>query len=378
MNDVCSVLSQLVRTPSVTGEEGTVAELIGDLCLQAGLATETVPVTDRRWNVVARWPGGKRPCLMLMGHMDVVPPGDGWTRDPFGAQIDGGRLYGRGACDMKAGLASMLCAISSLKTAGVEPPGDVVFAAVVGEEEDQAGSRQLVANGIAADAAVIGEPTGLDIVRAHRGVVSYRLVARGMAAHAGRPELGHNAIQAMTDVVAALRRKDQELALIPHPILGRGTVTVGTISGGTRPYVVPDRCQIEVDRRILPGENTETVRKEADDAAGFARGQWPWLQVEFEPTAELLPFETPEDHPLVQLMKDAAEATGLDVRVAAWDAVSDASILANGAHIPTLLFGPGDLRATAHRPNEWVDLSSVRKAVQVYEEMMLRGLLLAK
>ena len=364
-----SILESLVRVPSVTGDEGRAAETLARWCESAGLAVAMREVQPGRSNVVARWGTGRHPVVLLTGHIDTVPVGGGWTRDPFGAEVADGRLYGRGACDMKAGLAAMLAAVAELREEGLEPAGDVVFAAVVGEEEDSAGTLALLADGVRADYAVLAEPTGLQLVRSNRGLVNYHLEIVGQSAHASSPELGRNAIVAAAHVVLELEGIAARLAEHPHPALGAPNLTVGTIQGGTRPYIVPDRCAIEVDRRVNPGETSETVRAEAEAALAAARLHLPWLAGSFELGSEYLPFELPEDHPFVQAMLEAMVAAAVPARVGAWRAASDAGFLTARAEIPCVLFGPGDI-AVAHRPDEFVELEEVERAREVFRRLL--------
>jgi len=243
------ILENLVRTPSETGGEQAAAQAFAGWCEEAGMEVAVEEVEPDRCNVVARWNVGRRPHLLLTGHLDTAPVGEGWTRDPLGAEVSGGRLYGRGACDMKGGLAAMLGAIFELRRRGEEPAGDVTLAAVAGEEEDSAGTRALVGRGIRADMAVLSEPTAMQLVISNRGLLNFRVVVKGASAHASAPALGRNAITAAAAVVVELQAVNDELARRPHAVFGPASLTVGTIHGGTRPYVVPDRCVIELDRR---------------------------------------------------------------------------------------------------------------------------------
>ena len=234
-----TILERLVRIPSPTGEERAAAEAFAVWCADAGLEVALQEVAPGRPNVIARWKGGGGPHLLLTGHLDTVPVGEGWTRDPFGAEVEGKRLYGRGACDMKGGLAAMLGAIVDLQRRGEEPAGDVTVAAVVGEEEDSAGTRALVAQGMHADRAVLAEPTSMQLVISNRGLLNFRVVVKGASAHASAPALGRNAVTAAAAIVLELESIADELTRRPHPQFGPPSLTVGTIHGGTRPYVVP-------------------------------------------------------------------------------------------------------------------------------------------
>lgn len=366
-----SILEQLVQIPSATGNEQAVAQAFAGLCEKAGLEVEMQEVETGRKNVVARWSVGRGPRVLLTGHLDTVPVGEGWSRDPFGAEVDGGRLYGRGACDMKGGLAAMLGAVVDLRARGAEPAGDVVLAAVVGEEEDSAGTRALIAHGVEADWAVLSEPTAMALVVANRGLMNYRLVVKGSSVHASSPELGRNAVTAAARLVLELEALGDELATRRHRLFGPPNLTVGTIHGGTRPYVVPDRCEVELDRRVNPGETREQVVEELRAAVARTRARLPWLEVDMQVGPDYLAFEIPQEHELVRAMTGAMASARVPLRISAWRAASDAGFLVHAAGIPCVLFGPGDIEQGAHRPDEWIDLEDLAVAQRVFERLLL-------
>lgn len=366
-----AILERLVRIPSSTGAEQAAADAVAGLCEEAGLDVAMEEVAPGRPNVVARWDVGRGPRLLLTGHLDTVPVGEGWTRDPFGAEVAEGRLYGRGACDMKGGLAAMLGAIVDLRARGAQPGGNVVLAAVVGEEEDSAGTRALVARGVEADWAVLAEPTAMQLVVANRGLLNFRVVLKGSSAHASSPSLGHNAITAAARLVLDLEALGDELAKRRHRLFGPPNLTVGTIRGGTRPYVVPDRCEIEIDRRVNPGETREQVVRELQAAIARTQRHLPWLEAEMLDGPDYLAFEIPEAHQLVRSVTAAMAGAGLPRRISAWRAASDAGFLVHTAGIPCVLFGPGDIEQAAHRPDEWIDLHDLEVAQQVFERLLL-------
>jgi acetylornithine deacetylase len=368
---VRDVLESLIRVPSVTGDEGAVAQVVAGWCQAAGLRVELRELQPGRPNVVARWGTGRRPVQLFTGHLDTVPVGEDWTHDPYGAEVEGGRLYGRGACDMKGGLAAMLAAVLHLRAHGLEPAGDLLLAAVVGEEEDSAGTLALLADGITADRAVLAEPTDLELVRSNRGLVNYQLTVIGASAHASSPELGKNAVVAASHLVVELERLATGLARHAHPALGPPNLTVGTIHGGTRPYVVPDRCVLEVDRRLNPGETAETARAEVEEVLSKVRERLPRLEVKLDFGWEYLPFEIEERHPLVRDMCAAMREAGIEPRIGAWRAASDAGFLVVKAGIPCVLFGPGDVATAAHRPDEFVELEQLELAREVYSRLLL-------
>lgn len=367
------ILERLVRIPSATGHEQAAAEAFAGWCTEAGLEVEMQEVEPGRPNVLATWRAGRGPRLLLTGHIDTVPVGEGWTRDPHGAEIESGRLYGRGACDMKGGLAAMLGAIVALRDRGDKPAGEVILAAAVGEEEDSAGTRHMVKRRIKADRAVLAEPTAMQLVIANRGLLNYRIVVKGASVHASAPALGRNAVTAASRVAIELEATGDELAMRTHPVFGPPSLTVGTMHGGTRPYVVPDRCEIEVDRRVNPGETAEQVVEELETAIARAKKQVPWLEAEIVAGPDYVPFEIPADHSLVHAMQRAMASVGVPARISSWRAASDAGFLVHGAGIPCVLFGPGDIEQAAHRPDEWIDLDDLDAAQRVFEHVMLNG-----
>lgn len=367
------ILERLVRIPSETGHEEEVANAIARICEDAALDVAIDEVAPGRPNVIATWRGGRGPRLLLSGHMDTVPAGEGWTRDPHSGQTENGRLYGRGACDMKGGLAAMLGAIAALHARGEKPAGDVTLASVVGEEEDSTGTRALVKRGVKADRAVLAEPTAMQLVVSNRGLLNYRIVVKGASVHASAPVLGRNAITAAARIALELESfNNDELAGRSHPVFGAPSLTVGTIQGGTRPYVVPDRCEIEVDRRLNPGETAEQVVTEIENAIARVRKQLPWLEADVLAGPDYIPFEIAADDPLVRSMEEAMRASGLEPRISSWRAASDAGFLVHGAGIPCVLFGPGNIEEAAHRPDEWIDLEDLDAAQRVFEHL-IRG-----
>jgi acetylornithine deacetylase/succinyl-diaminopimelate desuccinylase-like protein len=248
----------------------------------------------------------------------------------------------------------MLSALSELARSGRRPGGtEIVFAGVVDEENAQAGSRALAVSGIEACLAIVGEPTRLRVVTAHKGSLWLRLETRGKAAHGARPELGRNAVHAMarivdaleTDYAAVLRRR-------PHALLGAATVSVGMIRGGTQPNIVPDSCAITIDRRTLPGETEAGVRREI--AAFLARRGF---KAVFG-SEKLAPCPPMETDPALPAVREFLRCMG-QPRPAGVDFFCDAAVLA-GAGIPSIVFGPGDI-AQAHTADEWISARSLER-----------------
>ena len=332
------------------------ANFLAAVAARAGLEVEFQKVLadghHGRSNLIARLlPKGKvKQTILLAPHLDTV----GADGTKFIPQRKNGRLYGRGACDTKGSVAAMLSALCELANGKSRPrETEIVFAGLVDEEHAQAGSRALVKSRFKADLAIIGEPTKLQVVTAHKGSLWLELETRGKAAHGATPQFGKNAIHEMarvldlleTDYAAQLRKRK-------HPLLGTATVNVGTISGGVQPNIVPDRCKITVDRRTLPGETDASVQREI---AAFLRAKKLSVKIFSSKLAPALPLETNPKLPLVrQFMRSIGQSKPLGV-----DFFCDAAVLSAGS-IPSVVFGPGDV-AQAHTADEWISLAELER-----------------
>jgi acetylornithine deacetylase len=308
----------------------------------------------------ARGRGGGR-SLMLNAHMDTVGV-EGMT-DPHDPRVADGRLYGRGAFDMKGGLAA--CMLAGAQAAGAGLAGNVVVAAVSDEEYASVGSRSVAERFAAAvDAAIVTEPTALHACVAHKGFAWADIEARGRAAHGSRPDLGADAIVHMGAVLAEVGALDRRLAGADrHPLLGRGSVHASIIGGGQELSSYPERCLLQIERRTLPGETATALEAEVGDLLARAREREPALDATGRVTLVREPFEVAADVDIVALVRRVgAEVAGREIEVVGHTAWMDAAILA-AAGIPTVVFGPGG--EGAHAVEEWVDLSEVEQCARV-------------
>jgi acetylornithine deacetylase/succinyl-diaminopimelate desuccinylase-like protein len=248
----------------------------------------------------------------------------------------------------------MLTALCELAESGSRPlEAEIVFAGLIDEENAQAGSRALVASGFKADLAIVGEPTKLQAVTAHKGSLWLQLTTRGRAAHGATPHLGNNAVHQMARIVEVLETDyATQLRRSKHKLLGTGTVNVGTISGGTQPNIVPDRCMISIDRRTLPGETEAGVHREI---AALLKSKKLSAKISSTKLAPALPMETNDQIPLVQAFLRSAGQT----RPVGVDYFCDAAVL-SAAGIPSVVFGPGDI-AQAHTADEWISLDELER-----------------
>lgn len=382
-DDVGLVLSDLVAIPSVNPQheqnldppfgEGRVADYVADFGRSLGLSIERQTVLPGRDNVLITLDGLEPERRLLFEcHMDTVP---GWPGQPgpFEPRTIGGRLYGRGSCDVKGTLTSMLVALRLLVERGVQPQRTLVLAATVDEEHQARGVHRLAATGPFAEAAVIGEPTEMAIAIAHKGCVRWRLTTQGRSAHSSKAELGVNAIDEMVDLLGDLRKElDPLLRGRAHSLVGRPTLSVCTIHGGVAVNVIPDRCVAELDRRTIPGEGVDDAQRELEEAVRRIAASRPGLRVEIEPPFVVDPaLGTPSDAPIVRELSRAAEAVIGRANVVGVTFGTDASKLSE-VGIPCVVFGPGSIDV-AHTPDESVELSCVARAAEVLATLALQA-----
>jgi acetylornithine deacetylase len=370
--DPISLLRKLVAIPSINPYsaeldederfgEARLAAFVADLLRDAGADVEVREAAPRRPNVIARIEGRHAgPPLLFVSHLDTVPV-EGMTIEPFAGEVRDGRLYGRGSCDTKASMAAMLAALLRVAREG-PPPRPVLYVATADEENGFRGMKAFLADGVGAHAAFVGEPTQLDIIIAHRGFVRWSIATHGKSAHSATPDEGVNAIYRMAPLIAELETLAAQLQKRePHPRLGPPTLSVGTVHGGHSVNTVPDRCVIEVDRRLIPGESAEVAEAAVRDLAERAGAT-------IEPIFDAAPLEMPEDSDVVRRATAAVQAVTGTANVVGARYATEASRLA-AAGIPVVVLGPGDA-AQAHSEDEWVALDQVRAAAEVYHRLM--------
>ena len=357
-NHTVELLRELVAIDSVNPSlvpggagEAEIAAHVASWARDAGLDTELLEATPGRPSVLVRAPGsGGGRTLLLCGHTDTVTV-EGMS-DGHTPRIEGDRLYGRGSYDMKAGVAAAL--VACREAAGLRLAGDVVVAAVADEEHASLGVQEVLA-AIRADAAVVTEPTELEVVVAHRGFVWSEVEVAGQAAHGSRPHLGVDAIVKMGPILTALGELDEALHARTHPLLGRPSVHASVITGGEELSSYPARCVLGLERRTLPGESAADVEAELEALLTARRDADPALDAGRRTLLVREPFEVDEGAPLVETVRAAAsEALGSAPPVGGASYWADAAFIA-AAGIPTVMFGPGG--DGAHAAEEWVSLS---------------------
>jgi acetylornithine deacetylase len=355
------------------GEEAATVAVLADAAAGLGLDVCTVPVEPGRDNLRVTLSYGSGPGLLVLGHTDVVPVGDGWTKDPFEGVLAGGRIYGRGTSDMKGGLAAALSAMAALR--GTDLRGPVELAALVDEEENGIGIRAYVDSVPAGSflGCVTAEPTDLQTIIGARGACYLRIDVHGAACHAGTPGDGANAIYGAARVVTEIERMHTELADHRHALLGPATFSVGQIQGGTGGSVVPAECSVVVDRRLLPGETAADVLNDMRSRVAALRLADRGLTVDVSMPMEMPAFETQADSPLVCAVEAAvSDAGGPTLQPGGWTAACDGGFVARDLSVPVVVLGPGSVSEQAHRPDESAAIDELVTAARAYALTALR------
>jgi len=368
--DPVALTRVMVTIPSVNPEledggqgEGAMAEQCKAWLEGWGYVPDRVEVAPGRWNVVARRAGGggKGRTLLLNGHLDTVGVG-GMTSPPFSGEVKEGRVWGRGACDMKGGLGLILATAAEL--ARSSHPGELVVALTADEEHASVGMEDLVRAGIHADGAVVCEPTSLAVMPAHKGFLWLEAEFRGRAAHGSRPDLGVDAILHAARFLSALEPLGARLREAPpHPLLAHASFHAGTIRGGSAPSVYPHRCHLVLERRTLPGEDPSSVLREFTEVLDRLRASSPDVDATLQAGLFRPGTEVPAESHLVRTLLLALEGEGLQPRTEGMTAWVDAAYL-NESGVPAVCFGPGSI-AQAHGTEEWVQLAELETGARV-------------
>ncbi len=388
------VLAQLVAVPSLTGSaaeselQHALAQRLDGMGLETDLWSIDLDVMsrvagypggeaprDEAWGLVGAWRGSEpgAPSVLLNGHVDVVPLGDerSWTVDPWGGQARDGRVWGRGACDMKGGLACQLVALEVLRTAGVRPRGDVFLHAVVGEEDGGLGTFATLERGHRADAAIICEPTSLALIPASAGALTFRLTVPGRSAHGSMRAEGVDAVDKYLLLHTALRELEGERNLRPHPLLAHEALpyplSVGTVHAGDWASSVPDLLVAEGRYGVALGEDVEHARAAFEQCVAQVCADDPWLAEHPVEVAwcggQFAPGALVDGHPLLPRAQRAHErVTGVPSRVHGAPYGSDLRLL-TAAGIPAVHYGPGNIR-DAHAPDESVPIDELVTATR--------------
>ena len=351
--------------PEGAGEAVIANRLGSELRRIPGVEVELLEHGGGRASVLARLPGGGGPSLMLNGHIDTVDVAN--MTGPFTAEVRDGRLHGRGAYDMKGSVAACVAALRALAREG-PPAGDVWLSAVADEEVASIGTlaviERLTADGRLPDACIVTEPTALDVCVAHKGFVWAAIETRGRAAHGSRPDLGVDANLQMTRVLTRLEPLLRTLREgEPHPLLGRGSLHIGELAGGTGPSSYAERCRALIERRTLPGETTADVLGELEALVRTASEEHAELEAEVELVLDRPPFEISPDRPIARAVRAAAaDVRGVEPELIGVGYWMDAALFA-AAGVDTVTIGPAG--EGAHAADEWVEVDSVVQLVEI-------------
>ncbi len=382
--DAIVILKDLVAIPSVNPMgralagpeyfEGRLSDYLEQFFRRLGVAWERIEVAPGRANLLARYHAGDhRKTMLLDAHQDTVPV-DGMTIAPFDPVLHDGRLYGRGACDVKGGMAAMLAAFARLVREKPADAANVIMSCTCDEESTVLGvhdlvrlwtepARQSAIIPARPDAAVVAEPTDLDVVVAHRGATRWKICTRGKSCHSSRPEDGVNAIYRMARVVSCLEEYAGKLGMLvkPHPLCGPATLSIGRIEGGLSVNTVPDECSIEIDRRVIPGEDGVAV---IDALAAYLRSRVDFDVEHLPPWSIGAALDDADNGPLATRLMDCVTSVAGKKRIVGVRYGTHASRIA-AAGVPSVVFGPGSI-AQAHTVDEWISVDEVAQAAEIY------------
>ncbi len=363
------VLIQLVQTdsrnPSMVADapgEENIGSIFADLIKEMGLKVTTFTLAPGRVNVVGVLPGtGNGRSLILNGHLDTV--GVDEMEDPFSGKVKEGRLYGRGSQDMKGSLAAMLGSIKSLVDGGVTLGGDLIITAVADEENQSLGTIELVKS-LKADAAIVTEPTDLQVVSAHRGWIWYEVEVEGKAAHGSRFQDGKDAILLMGRFLVELEKLSSELVLRSgHPLTGPPSIHTSLIKGGSDMCTYPPRCTVSIERRTVSGESENQVTQEIQEIVNYLNEEDPSFIAKLNLIAERSPLDTDSDSGIMRALKEAYQnQQGKPAQVTGAAYWTDAALLAE-AGMDSVLIGPSG--EGLHSAEEWVELESVYDLAEI-------------
>lgn len=389
--DASKTLADLIALPSVnpmgrpvSGPEYGEARMtayLQDLFSRLGLPWQRQEVEPGRDNIIARLDGDGPGVLMLEVHQDTVPV-DGMTIDPFTPDVRGGRIYGRGACDVKGSMAAMLAALARLVQERPKGMPTILLVCAMNEEFGSAGATALVdlwqpdsqtLFPRRPDAAIVAEPTQLNVVVAHRGILRWKCHVHGRSAHTSQPQLGDNAIYKMCRVIQAFKRYHNDVipTLPEHPLCGRPCLTVSTITGGVSVNVVPRLCTIEIDRRLSPGEDGPAVYQQILQYVIDNSGVDPQA-IEQEPPYRMIAGLSEESNgPLAERLAAVARRVVPDCSLRGVPFGTDAPPISQSG-VPTVVFGPGSIDQ-AHTPDEWLDLDQLERGAEIYYQFCREG-----
>jgi len=380
--DLIEDLSALIAidTSNPPGNELEAAKFVKDRMAAEGAIGDIQEFSPGRANAVCRIPflvPEKGPRLIFNTHLDVVPPGEGqWRFRPFAPTLADRRVYGRGACDAKGSLAAMMAAARLAIRSAQHLRGELILTAVGGEETGGIGTQAWVksqSKDPRPSVAVVGEPSELQVLIGHKGVCRRKVSVQGRSAHSSNPSHGRNAIYPIARLALFIEDLNRGLAQKSHPLLGPPLVSANLIRGGVKDNVIPDYCELHIDRRLVPGEETYQIDQELREWVQRMSAEDPSFQATIEISGmDKKPTMIPPEEPIVQaLLECTYEVTGRKEPPRGFIAATDMAFLVNQAHIPTVIFGPGSLDQS-HIVDEFVGIDQMETAVLVYARLISR------
>ncbi|WP_455279754.1 M20 family metallopeptidase [[Eubacterium] cellulosolvens] len=373
-NEITEFLAELVKAKSVNppGDTRDVIEVIRSKLASAGLEVKLLSVDEDKPNIVAKL-GPVQPKkkleLLYNSHVDTVPVGEieKWQHEPFGAEVEDGKMYGRGIADAKGSVAGMVMAAKALADSNIELSGNLVINPVSDEEVGgfKGAKHVLDSEEINPDYVVVGEITANKIAIAEKGIIWFKITTEGRTAHASTPWDGINAIDKMINLLKMIDNKVvEQLKQRKHLLTPPPSMNIGMITGGVKTNVVADKCEVTIDRRILPNETIEGATKELQDVIDDMKKQDPEFKAKMEVLLTGSPIETSQDSPIVKMSQEVCSSRGISDKPVGYLQASDGRFYAEKG-IPTILLGPG-LAELAHSPDEWIALEEVVEATKIY------------
>ena len=366
------LLSKLIQAET-TADKGELAaaEIISAELGRSGIDSRIDSWDRTRANITAQVKSsGRKGALLFACHLDVVPAGEAnWSKPAFAAVESDGKIYGRGSADMKGGIAAIATAIGEIVDSGTKLQGDIILFGAAGEETDSCGAKRFVRNrGELPELAgvVLPEPTDFEIITAHRGILWLQVTTKGKAAHSSAPQLGVNAIASMKSVLGEL--ENFKIRFEPHDLLGECSMSINTIAGGQAMNVVPDKCEIGIDIRTVPGQNYQDIIDDLQNIFAKLKQKNPQFEAEVSIVRQVDALETDTQ---CDFVRDFCSVTGINKTTAVGFTTDGPHFASLG--LPVVVFGPGKPHL-AHKPDEYIDLSDVEKAVEHYKNIILKFL----
>jgi succinyl-diaminopimelate desuccinylase len=365
MKQLLKKLIEAKSTPDVGELE--CANVLADFFSSVGIESNVEVWDNNRANITATLKSiGQNPALLFVSHLDVVPAGkQNWLTDAFVATEQDGKIFGRGACDMKAGMATVATAMAEIKKSGANLKSDIIFSATAGEETDSCGIEKLLKSFSIKNlcGAIVPEPTGFEIITAHRGLLWLEITTKGKTAHGSMPHLGINAIESMRAFLNEFEHYD--ITTVKDKLLGTGSKSVNKIKGGSATNVIPDKCSAQIDIRTIVEHDHSQIQKDIEAIFAKVSQSKKDFSASLEVIRSVKALKTNSD---CKFVSDIKKITGIAKTTAA-QFTTDAPFIAE-LNIPVVIFGPGKSE-TCHKPNEYVEIADLQKAVEIYKNIIL-------